>query len=182
MSAGKQFEFNVCQLLQQMGFDAKITDHSRDGGIDPIASNPNPLIGGQCVLECKAWNKPVGEPVLRDLFGTMHAYGANKGVLITTSSFTAAALHFAEGKPLELIDGVRYRELCEEFDVVAHGASLETTADEPSQADLTRVRLASIGCSDPQEHKELQSFLFTSGTLPIADVVDSRCPPERVHR
>ncbi len=181
MSGGKQFELDVCRLLQRMGFAAEITGHSQDGGIDLVATNPNPLIGGKCVVQCKAWSAPVGEPVLRDLFGTMHAHGANKGVLITTSSFTPAALRFAHGKPLELIDGVRYRELCERFDVVTHDASFETTIDSRDQGDPTHVRLLLVGCSDPQEHKELQALVFTAGTLTITTGLDYKCPADNVH-
>ena len=62
--------------------------------------------------------KPVGEPVLRDLYGTVMSERAAKGILITTSRFTARAKKFAEDKPLELIDGTLLLQLlkdCQDY-------------------------------------------------------------------
>ena len=42
---------------------------------------------------------------MRDLFGTVHNEGASKGILVTTSGYGQASFEFANGKPLELIDG-----------------------------------------------------------------------------
>jgi len=42
---------------------------------------------------------------VRDLFGTVHNEGASKGILVTTSGYGQASFEFANGKPLELIDG-----------------------------------------------------------------------------
>ena len=62
--------------------------------------------------------KPVGEPVLRDLYGTVMSERAAKGILITTSRFTARAKKFAEDKPLELINGTLLLQLlkgCQDY-------------------------------------------------------------------
>ena len=56
-------------------------------------------------MQCKDQKTPIGEPVLRDLYGLVLSEGVNKGIIITTSKFTEAARRFAEAKPLELIDG-----------------------------------------------------------------------------
>jgi restriction system protein len=73
MNDGKEFEFEVLRLLQAIGFEAEVTGYSQDGGVDLVATNSSPLAAGKCVVQCKARSRPVGEPVLRDLFGTMHA-------------------------------------------------------------------------------------------------------------
>ena len=167
MNEGKEFEFEVLRLLQAMGFDAEVTGYSQDGGVDLVATNSGPLAAGKCVVQCKARARPVGEPVLRDLFGTMHAQGANKGILITTSSFTAAALRFAQGKPLELIDGALYRELCEQHGLTAYGTGVEAASDELFQPDSPNVRIISFECTDPRERKSYQDWVFAVGALSV---------------
>ena len=42
---------------------------------------------------------------VRDLYGTVINEGANKGILITTSSFGPDSYEFAKGKPISLVDG-----------------------------------------------------------------------------
>jgi restriction system protein len=51
---------------------------------------------------------------VRDLFGVVHAEGATKGILITTSGFGPSSHDFANGKPLQLYDGTRLLWLCHE--------------------------------------------------------------------
>lgn len=177
MNDGKDFEFEVMRLLQAMGFDAEVTGYSQDGGVDIVATNPSPLAAGKCIVQCKALARPVGEPVLRDLFGTMHAQGANKGILITTSSFTAAALRFAQGKPLELIDGALYRELCERHGLTAYGTSVEPLPDgELLDPNSTKVRIISIDCSDSDERKSMQHYVFAVGQFSIGNCLAFDAP------
>ncbi len=173
MNDGKEFEFEVRELLRLMGFDADITGYSQDGGVDIVAMNRSPLIGGRYVVQCKAWDAPVGEPVLRDLFGTMHARGATKGILITTSSFTAAALRFAQGKPLELIDGTQYRELCAQYGVNIYS---EIPPDELLQPDSNYVRLIALDCDSAETRSEYQRYVFVVGTLCIGSSFAFKSP------
>jgi restriction system protein len=49
------------------------------------------------------------------LYGVVSAEGANKGILITSSAFTKGAEEFAQGKPIELIDGDQLERLIEEY-------------------------------------------------------------------
>ncbi|MFQ5885722.1 MAG: DNA translocase FtsK, partial [Anaerolineae bacterium] len=81
----------------------------------------------------KNWTKPVGAPVVRDLYGVITAENANKGILITTSRFTDSARAFAEGKPLELIDGQMWSDL------LAERPDADVTAEQeitPRAADV----------------------------------------------
>jgi len=54
---------------------------------------------------------------VRDPYGVVHAESANKGILITTSKLTKAAQRFAEGKPLELIDGEQFNDLLKQYKI-----------------------------------------------------------------
>lgn len=104
-----EFERTVGALLQSLGFQAELTQPTADGGVDIWAVDNTPISGARIIVQCKRYgpDTTVGEPVVRELYGLVHAHGVNKGLLITTSDFTTAAVHFAAGKPLELIDGER---------------------------------------------------------------------------
>jgi hypothetical protein len=112
VTKGILFEQECKAVLEKMGFSCETTKISGDGGIDLIARSNKPLISGIYIIQCKDWkNRPVGEKEIRDLYGTVTSERANKGILITTSYFTKAALSFAQGKNIELIDGDRLNKL-----------------------------------------------------------------------
>jgi len=67
------------------------------------------------VVQCKRWGGPVGEAVIRDLYGVVMSENANKGILITNSYFTSSAINFSKGKQLELIDGIALDKLLEKY-------------------------------------------------------------------
>ena len=113
--SGIEFE-NICQdLLEKMGFSTERTKASGDGGIDIIAYNDQALISGKYIIQCKRYVGSVGEPIIRDLYGVITSERANKGILMTTGHFTKHAISFAQGKPLELIDGAKMQELIEKY-------------------------------------------------------------------
>ena len=87
------------------GGEVKITQASRDGGVDAIAFDPDPIRGGKIVIQAKRYTNTVGVAAVRDLFGTVHNEGATKGILVTTSDYGPDAYEFAKGKPLTLLSG-----------------------------------------------------------------------------
>ena len=82
-----------------------MTQASRDGGVDAIAFDPEPIRGGKIVIQAKRYTNTVDVSAVRDLYGTVMAEGATKGILVTTSGFGPDAHRFAKGKPLTLLDG-----------------------------------------------------------------------------
>lgn len=102
---GHAFEGLVVDLLRAMSLRVKRSKLSADRGIDAIAYCDEPLLKGKYVVQCKRQTAPVGEPVLRDLYGTVMSERAAKGILVTTSDFTQGARRFAQDKPIELISG-----------------------------------------------------------------------------
>jgi restriction system protein len=103
------FENLIRELFEkefsQNGGEVKITQASRDGGVDAIAFDPDPIRGGKIVIQAKRYTNVVGVSAVRDLYGTVHNEGATKGILVTTSDFGADAYEFAKGKPLTLLSG-----------------------------------------------------------------------------
>lgn len=102
---GYEFENYISTLLTKMGFEVEVTQYSNDGGIDLIATYEKPIFSGKYIVQCKKWATSVGQPEVRDLYGVVMDQRANKGILITTSDFTAQAYDFAKGKNIELING-----------------------------------------------------------------------------
>jgi restriction system protein len=102
---GLQFERLVAQLLTKIGLSVTSTKESGDGGIDLVAVSDQPFFEGKYIIQCKRWTGSVGEPIVRDLYGVVMSERANKGILVTTGSFTGQAEKFASHKPLELIEG-----------------------------------------------------------------------------
>jgi restriction system protein len=100
-----EFENLITNLFTKMGLETKLTQASRDGGVDCVAYDPRPIFGGKVVIQAKRYKGTVGVSAVRDLFGTVHNEGASKGILVTTSGYGAASFDFANGKPLELLDG-----------------------------------------------------------------------------
>jgi restriction system protein len=100
-----EFETLITNLFQSMGLETKLTRASRDGGVDCVAFDKRPILGGKVVIQAKRYKNTVGVSSVRDLYGTLQNEGASKGILVTTSGFGKASFEFAEGKPIELLSG-----------------------------------------------------------------------------
>jgi restriction system protein len=109
-----QFESLITDLFEKMGLETRLTRPSRDGGVDCVAYDSRPIFGGKVVIQAKRYKNTVGVSAVRDLFGTMQNEGATKGILVTTSGYGQASHAFANGKPLELLDGGNLLSLLQE--------------------------------------------------------------------
>jgi restriction system protein len=105
----EEFEHLIRELFEKEfsagGGEVKVTQASRDGGVDAIAFDPDPIRGGKIVIQAKRYTNTVDVSAVRDLYGTVLSEGATKGILVTTSGFGPDAHRFAKGKPLTLLDG-----------------------------------------------------------------------------
>jgi restriction system protein len=105
----EDFEHLIRELFakefESGGGEVKVTQASRDGGVDAVAFDPDPIRGGKIVIQAKRYTNVVGVSAVRDLYGTVMNEGAIKGILVTTSHYGADAYEFAKGKPLTLLDG-----------------------------------------------------------------------------
>lgn len=108
----------LCQrLLREAGFiKVEVTGRSGDGGIDGIGVLRVNLVSFQVLFQCKRWRSSVGASVVRDFRGAMVGR-ADKGLIITTSTFTSDARREAtrDGAPaIDLIDGEMLCQLLKE--------------------------------------------------------------------
>lgn len=105
----EDFEHLIRELFEKEfsreGCEVKVTRASRDGGIDAVVFDPDPLRGGKIVIQAKRYTNTVGVAAVRDLYGTLINEGANKGILVTTATYGPDAYEFAKGKPISLLDG-----------------------------------------------------------------------------
>jgi len=102
---GKEFESG--------GGEVKITQASRDGGVDAVAFDPDPIRGGKIVIQAKRYTNTVGVSAVRDLYGTILNEGATKGILVSTADYGPDAYEFAKGKPITLLNGSNLLHLLE---------------------------------------------------------------------
>ncbi len=91
--------------------EVKITQASRDGGVDAIAFDPDPIRGGKIVIQAKRYTRTVDVSAVRDLYGTVLNEGATKGILVTTADYGPDAYRFAADKPLTLLSGANLLHL-----------------------------------------------------------------------
>ena len=122
------FERLVLDLLHAMGYGTNRADlqqvgRSGDGGIDGIISLDR--LGLEKVLvQAKRWQQgsSVGREAIQAFYGALAGQRANKGVFLTTSSFSAQATEFARSVgTIVLIDGERLTNLLMDYGVgVSH--------------------------------------------------------------
>ena len=96
----RAFELHVCELYRRMGCRVEATPRSGDHGIDGHLYRD----GRHVLLQCKRVKGFVGEPVLRDLFGSISNERADGGIVVTTGRVSTAATKWAAGKPIQIIE------------------------------------------------------------------------------
>jgi len=109
-----EFEALITNLFSKMGLETRLTQASRDGGVDCVAWDMRPVVGGKVIVQAKRYKNTVGVSAVRDLYGTVLNEGAAKGILVTTSGYGKSAFDFAKNKPLELLPGSQLLFLLEE--------------------------------------------------------------------
>lgn len=117
------FEKVSRELLRESGFEnVEVTGGSADGGIDGFGTlEINSFVSFKVLFQCKRYaeNNLVSRPQVGDFRNAMIGR-AEKGIIITTSSFTNAAIQEAnrEGAPkIELVDGTKLVEMFERVEL-----------------------------------------------------------------
>lgn len=102
------FEEMVADTYRAQGNRVQVVGGTGDHGIDLIVSSPR---GETYLVQCKRYRGKVGEPVVRDFYGTLRASDAVGGAIITSGTITDAARLWAEGKPIHLYDGEQFLKI-----------------------------------------------------------------------
>ena len=117
------FERQVGQWFAQAGYRVSYTPRSGDEGIDLWLEGPafkgrwswlerlKALVGGgrasRIPVQCKRYgaDHAVGSPELQTFSGALRRAHAMRGIFVTTSRFTPAAVTWAKHEGIQLIDG-----------------------------------------------------------------------------
>lgn len=128
----EDFEHLIREIFEKefssSGGEVRVTQASRDGGVDAVVFDPDPIRGGKIVIQAKRYTNTVGVGAVRDLYGTVLNEGASKGILVTTSDYGPDSYAFANGKPLVLLSGANLLHLLEK-----HGHSARIDIREAKQ-------------------------------------------------
>ncbi|MBP2316930.1 restriction endonuclease [Azospirillum soli] len=120
------FESVVVRLLVAMGYggsmaeiDKALVGGTGDGGVDGVIDQ-DPLGLDRIYVQAKRYadGNSVGAGAIRDFFGSLDRFKANKGLFVTTSTFSPSARETAEllSKRIVLIDGTQFARL-----MIRHG-------------------------------------------------------------
>lgn len=114
------FERLIVNLLLSMGFGGSVTDAGRalgrsgDGGVDGVIDQ-DALGLDRVYIQAKRYSlgNNIGSSAIRDFFGSLDRHKASKGLFVTTSTFSAAAVETAQflSKRIVLIDGEQLAKL-----------------------------------------------------------------------
>jgi len=114
---------SVLRGLSPQGFEnVEVTGGSADDGIDGYGTlELNPFVSFKVMFQCKRYKEgnSVSRPQVGDFRNAMIGR-AEKGIIITTSSFTSSAIKEASrdgAPPIELIDGVKLVEMFEKVEL-----------------------------------------------------------------
>lgn len=107
-----EFEHLIRHLFETIGMKAWVTQASRDDGVDAVAVNEDPIMGGLCVIQAKRYSKIVGLESVNALAGVMVDKNAGKGILVTTSWVGKASRDFAaRNGRMQIIEGRNLKAL-----------------------------------------------------------------------
>ena len=170
------FERLVITLLVRMGYGGSLKDagqaigRSGDGGIDGVIKED--MLGlDNIYVQAQRWtDKSIGSPDIDQFAGALQKKKANKGIFITTSSFSKDALASVReyGAKIVLIDGVRVAQFMIDYGVgVAVDQSYEIKKIDSDffEEDIGSLTLGSIPerCGDISRWR---SEARTTGTAP----------------
>jgi restriction system protein len=118
------FERLVIDLLVAMGYGGSRQDAGRaigrsgDEGIDGIIKEDKLGLDG-IYVQAKRWEGTVGRPEIQKFAGALQGQRANKGVFITTSTFSREAQQYANSinSKIILVDGERLASLMVDYNV-----------------------------------------------------------------
>jgi restriction system protein len=134
----QDFEHLIRELFEKefsgRGAEVKITQASRDRGVDAIAFNPDPIHGGKYIIQAKRYTNTVDVSAVRDLCAVVRKEGASRGILVTTSSYGADAYAFANNEPVTLLSGAELLGL-----LIKHGYNFRIDLPEARRVKLENM-------------------------------------------
>lgn len=115
------FERLAQRLLRECGFShVNVTARTRDGGIDGTGKlKINGFLSFNVAFQCKRYSGAVGAPEIRDFRGSLTT-DIEKGIFITTGTFTKAAVEEASNagkQQIDLVNGEEFMNKLAEYGI-----------------------------------------------------------------
>lgn len=149
----EELERLIENLLERMGFATELRQ-SNEGRLDFLASLDTGQ-GKELHIVHVRQTGPVADPAdVRELYHVVRRERAEVGALLITGGFDPRSFEYANGKPLQLIDGTSLLGLCHQ-----HGLSIQL--DSTSEPD---VEPATDSAEAPAEEPPDDDHTDTSGT------------------
>lgn len=109
---GIEFEEYIQFLLEKLEYKkVRTTKRYGDQGIDLIAKKEDTTIG----IQCKRWNKKVGNKAVQEVHAGIGYYKLDKGIVVTNNYFTNSAKELAERLDVELWNRNKLVRMLEEL-------------------------------------------------------------------
>lgn len=129
------FERLTQRMLRESGFvHVEVTGRTGDGGIDGKGiARINGLMSFHIAFQCKKYKGSVGAPEIRNFRGAIVGR-ADRGMFITTGSFTKAAIEEANrdgAAPIDLVDGDQLADKLKELALGIKTELVEKVTVEP---------------------------------------------------
>lgn len=132
---GVEFEKFLLEHFKQQGYVGRLTPATADYGADLVLQKDKRKV----VIQAKRWNRVVGIEAVQQIIGAIKHYDADKGMVITNSTFTENAYNLAETNGIELWDrkslikffsGYKSREIVKDISTSNSDVELAATAEE----------------------------------------------------
>ena len=114
MQRGQIFEKEMTKLFKRLGWEVKLTQASKDGGVDIIIDIDNE----RCLVQCKFYKGKVGVEPVRALWGIKDSYNADRVMMLAYSGVTQGGEDFAEEKNRGRAKGDWQYKICDINDII----------------------------------------------------------------
>lgn len=135
----QDFESLISELFskefEKEGAEVKVTQASRDRGVDAVVFDPDPIKGGKFVIQAKRYTNTVDVSAVRDLCAVVKKEGASRGILVTTSTYGSDAYAFANNEPVTLLNGAELLGLLKK-----HGYTFRINLAEARKINLANSK------------------------------------------
>ncbi len=147
---GYEFEAYLKKLFRVQGYDVLQTPLSRDQGADLICAKA----GEKTVVQAKRYTGRVSNRAIQEVVAARGYYGADRAMVVTTSSFTADAIELAISNEVELWDGDRLKELISDLTMGESKwqSRQQITVAYTEGQDTYRVKVPCVYCKEESFH------------------------------
>jgi len=111
---GTEFERFLKKLFENRGYSVELTTHTIDMGADLILSKS----GERISVQAKRWVGNVGNDAIQAVVGSLKVYKTQRGMVVTNSEFTSAAIVQAYHNNVELWNRDKLIEMINKYPVI----------------------------------------------------------------